>query len=294
MRLSDLVSSGNFIKIVELFPPGLPSPDSMTESQRFDISLRFERLVEAVSELEAVADAFSLPELKDGLRIHLNTIAIATELKKRTGSDIIPTITLRDSNKQSILGLITYGIFAGLENLQIVRGDPYSEPLPKNVYDFSKVSDLVLAVRKIESHSSTGDSLCVLAPLNVTNLKERAYIDVIRKRAASGVDLFVTESLFERVETHLARISKLRGMGVKTPIIHSIFPFRDYSDALTCIKKFGWKVSREELRGLKSGRGYGIKAARKRYLDLLDRQDEVEGVCISTRGNPELVKQITS
>ncbi len=267
----------------------------MTESQRFDISLRFERLVETVSDLEAIADAFSLPELKDGIRIHLNTIAIAIELKRRTGSDIIPTVTLRDSNKQSILGLISYGIFAGLENLQIVRGDPYTSSLPKNVYDFSKVSDLVSAVRKIESHSTGGDRLCILAPINVTNLKDKTYVATIRNRALSGVDIFVTESLFEDIDRHLGRISKLRKSGVKTPVIHNIFPFRDYQDALTCVTKFGWKVSSEELNGLKThGHDYGLKIARKRYFDLLDRKHEVDGVCISTRGNPELVKQITA
>lgn len=290
-----MVSSGNFVKIVELFPPGLPSPDSMKAEQHFDIALRYERLVETVSELGAVADAFSLPELRDGIRIHLNSIAVAVELKRRTGSDVIPTVTLRDANKQGILGLISYGIFAGLENIQIVRGDPYTDTLPKNVYDFSKVSDLVSVVRTIESHSSGGDKLCILAPINVANLKDRTYIDTLRKRASSGVDLFVTESLFEDVDKHLGKISKLRALGVKTPIIHNIFPFRDYQDASTCINKFGWKVSREELRGLKTnGRDYGIKVARKRYFDLLDRRNEVEGVCVSTRGNPELVNLITS
>ena len=82
---------------------------------------------------------------------------------------------------------------------------------------------------------------------------------------------------------------------MNTPVIHNIFPFRDYQDALNCINKFGWKGSREELRGLKTnGRDHGMKVARKRYFDLLDRRKEVDGVCISTRGNPELVKQITA
>lgn len=293
MRLSELLSSGNFAKIVELFPPGLPSPETMIESQRFDISLRFERLVQEIFELEAVADAFSLPELKDGVRIHLNTIALASELEKRTGSDVIPTMTLRDSNKQGILGLISYAIFAGIENLQVVRGDPYGDSLPKNVYDFSKVSDLVTAIRKIESHSSTGEKMCILAPINMTKTNNQGYVETIKKRALSGVDIFVTDSFFEDTDKHLSRISKLRRSGIETPIIHNIFPFRDYKDAIVTIRKFGWKVPREELHGLKTrGPDYGLKMARKRYYDLLDRQSEANGVCISTRGNPELVKLI--
>jgi len=288
---------GNFARIVELFPPGLPSPDSMKEAQRFDLSLRFERLVQSISELEAVADAFSLPELRDGIRIHLNTIAVASELKKRTGCDIIPTITLRDANKQSILGLISYAIFAGLENLQIVRGDPYLDEstVPKNVYDISKVSKLVSLVRKIEAHSSNTYALCILAPINMMNLNNHKYLKTIKERQESGVDLFVAESFFEDTEKYLDRVVKLRKNGVIAPLIHSIFPFRDYEDAVACRRKFGWKISNIELHGLKTkGPNYGLDVARKRYYDLLDRRDIAEGVCISTRGNPELVRLITS
>lgn len=269
----------------------------MKESQRFDLTLRFERLVESVTELETLADAFSLPELKDGIRIHLNTVAVASELKKRTGSDIIPTVTLRDANKQSILGMISYAIFAGLENLQIVRGDPYFDDsaVPKNVYDISKVSRLVTLVRKIESHSASSDRMCILAPINMMILNDRKYMNTVRDRQASGVDILVTESLFEKIDKYLDRIVKLRKSGIKIPLIHNIFAFRDYEDAVACKQKFGWQISDEELHGLKTkGPRYGLDAARKRYYDLLDRRDIVEGVCISTRGNPELVRQITS
>ncbi len=297
MRVSETISSGNFARVIELFPPGLPSPESMKDSQKFDLSLRFERLVQSVTELETLADAFSLPELKDGIRIHLNTIAIASELKKRTGSDVIPTVTLRDSNKQNILGLISYAFFAELENLQIVRGDPYEEQnnVPKNVYDISKVSQLVALVRKMESHSSNSDAVCILAPINIFNLDDAAYLKTIKERESSGVDLFVTESFFEETNKYLERIANLRKSGVKAPVIHSIFPFRDYDDAVACKEKFGWRISEEELHGLKNrGPKYGMEVARKRYYDLLDRRDMVEGVSISTRGNPELVRLITS
>ncbi len=297
MRLSETIHAGNFAKIVELFPPGLPSPESLKETQRFDLTLRFERLVESVTELEALADAFSLPELKDGIRIHLNTVAVASELKRRTGSDIIPTVTLRDANKQSILGMISYAIFAGLENLQIVRGDPYFDDstVPKNVYDISKVSRLVTLVRKIESHSTNSDRMCILAPINMMILNDQKYLKTVRDRQASGVDIFVTESLFERIDKYLDRVVKLRKNGVKIPLIHNVFAFRDYEDAIACKQKFGWLISDEELHGLKTrGPRFGLEAAKKRYYDLLDRRDIIEGVCISTRGNPELVRQITS
>ena len=116
--------------------------------------------------------------------------------------------------------MISYAIFAGLENLQIVRGDPYfdEEAVPKNVYDISKVSKLVSLVRKIESHSANSDTLCILAPINMMILNDRKYVKTIRERQDSGVDVFVTESLFEDTDKYLDRVVKLRKDGVKTPL----------------------------------------------------------------------------
>ncbi|MFI5420627.1 MAG: hypothetical protein ACHQ1H_06635, partial [Nitrososphaerales archaeon] len=77
--------------------------------------------------------------------------------------------------------------------------------------------------------------------------------------------------------------------------IHNIFPFRDYEDAISCIDKFGWKVSSEELHGLKTGGPkFGIEMARARYFGLLDEKDISQGACISTRGNADLIRQVVA
>ena len=280
-----------------MFPPGLPSPELMKDHQRFDISLRFQRLVDSLRELEALADAFSIPELKDTGRIHLSSVPVAVELKRATGSAVIPTITLRDSNRQGFIGLASFAIFSGLENLLLVRGDPYSgaENEPKNVYDFAKISSAVKRLRLLEAHLSGREKTCILAPLNLTKIGSSAYISTIRERESAGIDVFVTESLFEDTEKYLDRILKIRSLGVEAPIIHSIFPFRDYEDAVKCVQKFGWNVSERELHDLKTkGERAGVEMARERYFSLLDRKDVSQGVSISTRGDSELVRQIVS
>lgn len=283
---------------MEMFPPGLPSTEFMAKTQKYDLSLRFERLAESIGKLESLADAFLLPELKDTRRIHLNSIGIATELKKRTGNDIIPTITLRDSNRQSLLGTIAYGIYAGIENILLVRGDPYdskSEREPKNVYDFKKISSLVTAVRSLEEHLSSNGRLCIITPINLAKSKDKSYLEVLRKRQTSGVDLFLAEQMFEGINSYIKRIDSVRRAGISLPIIHNIFPLKDYDDAVSCIEKFGWTISSSELRTLKAkGAGFGLEMARKRYQWLLDRKDGAQGVCISTRGDPENARLITS
>jgi 5,10-methylenetetrahydrofolate reductase len=298
MRVSEIIDSGNFAKVVEIFPPGLPIPQNMKPQQKIDLNVRFESMVKSLGELEALADAFSLPELRDGSRIHLNSIGVAAELIRRTGSAVVPTITLRDSNRQNLLGTISFAIFSGVQNLQVVRGDPYdsvSKTEPKNVYDISKISSLVSIIRDLEAHLSNSEPLCILAPINLSKISGTGYFKMAKERELAGVDIFVTESLFEDTEVYLDRVSKLRVLGVKVPIIHNIFPFRDYEDAVSCINRFGWKVSSEELHGLKTGGPkFGVDMARARYFGLLDEKDISQGACISTRGNADLIRQIVS
>jgi len=294
LRVSDVINSGNFARIIEIFPPGLPAPGLIKAGRTIDLSVRFDRIIESIAELEAIADAFSLPELRDGTRIHLNSVSVATELKRRTTSSIIPTITLRDSNRQNLLGTVAFAIFAGVENIQIVRGDPYEyRDEPKNVYDYSKIASFVTTIRELESHLSNVQSTCLLAPVNLTRISEPNYVKIIRQRELAGVDIFVTESLFEETSVYLNRVRIARDSGIKIPIIHNIFPLKDYDDAVNCVEKFGWKISDVELHGLKTrGPNFGIETARNRYFGLLDRKEISQGACISTRGNTEVVRQI--
>ncbi len=282
---------------MEMFPPGLPTPELMNSSQSIDLSLRFDKLAESIDKLQSRADAFSLPELKDGDRIHLNSVGIATELKRRTGNDVIPTITLRDANRQNLLGSVAYAIYAGIENILLVRGDPYSEETgnPKNVYDLKKISSLVSSVRMLEEHLSNQVRLCVITPINLTKSRELGYLKTIKQRESSGVDIFLAEQMFENINTYVHRIQDIRRAGIKAPIIHNIFPLKSYEDAVKCIEKFGWTISQSELRDLKSGgSSIGLEMARKRYHSLIDRQDTIQGACISTRGDPETARLITS
>ncbi|MDA4112159.1 MAG: methylenetetrahydrofolate reductase [Thaumarchaeota archaeon] len=296
MRVSEIINSGSFARVIEIFPPGFPTPNNMKPGQKIDLSVRFETIVQNIADLEALSDAFSLPELRDDSRVHLNSVAVAAELIRRTGSAVIPTITLRDSNKQNLLGTISFAIFSGVENIQIVRGDPYaSHSESRNVYDISKISTLISIIRKLESHLLNLQKTCVFAPINLSKISIDSYFKMAKQREVSGVDIFVTESLFEDTNVYLRRVAELRDLGFRAPIIHNIFPFRDYEDAMACVKRFGWNVSAEELHGLKTkGPKFGVEMARKRYFGLVDRKEISQGACISSRGNADLIRQIVA
>jgi len=299
LRISDVTDSGDFVRLMELIPPSLPSPNHMSEKHTVDLSLRFDRMLQSINSLEALADGFCLPELKDSERIHLNSVCLAAELRRRTGSAIVPTLTLRDSNRQNILGTIAYAMFAGVENLLIVRGDPYQQSSgasPKNVYDIKRLDSIVSSIRKLESHlSNAKNRMTILSPINLSKIDDKKYLDTIKSRELAGVDLFLAESLFEDVKDHLEKVKNVRKAGVTLPIVHTIFPLQSYEDALNCVSKFGWNVSPTELEGLRQGGPeYGLAKARERYRDLLKHRDLAEGACISTRGDPERARLIAT
>jgi 5,10-methylenetetrahydrofolate reductase len=300
VRLSELVREANFIRIVEVFPPAFPKPKTGNgvSSRKFDLALRFEQLAEAIGRVESIADAFSIPELKDDQRVHLNSVGVASELKRRTGNDIIPTLTLRDSNVRNLLGSISFAIFAGLENMLLVRGDPFlgekngnGNLQSKNVYDYVKVSSLVSSVRNLEASISSEHPICILSPVNLFRSSHPKYINTLKERELAGVDLFIAEQMFDDLESYLGRIRTLRKSGVSKPIIHSLFPLKNYEDAVYCQEKFGWSIPKSEMEQLRiGGPGYGLEMARRRYRWLLDNSHLVEGVSISTRGNPEVAR----
>ena len=281
-----------------MFPPGLPSPDLINGSQKYDLAFRFEKLAESIDKLESLADAFSLPELRDAERVHLNSVGVAAELKRRTGNDIIPTITLRDSNRQNLLGSVAYAIYAGIENILLVRGDPYDGKVkwsPKNVYDMKKVSTLVSAVRRLEEHLSNQEKLCVISPINLAKSKSKRYLKTIKERQTSGVDIFFAEQMFENMDSYVQRIDAVRKAGIYSPIVHNIFPLKSYEDGVKCAEQFGWPISAGELHRLKTeGPGFGLEMARRRYHSLIERKDKAQGACISTRGDPEMARLVTS
>lgn len=297
MRVCDIAGSGSFVRLIELFPPSIPIPELADDSRKFDLSLRFERLLNSINSLESLADGFCLPELKDGQRIHLNSVGLAAELKKRTGAAVVPTLTLRDSNKQNILGTVAYALFAGIENILVVRGDPYQEgeaSPARNVYEMKNVASAVSSIRRLEAHLSHEENLCVVSPINLAKAGDLKYLEAIKSREFAGVDLFLAESLFEDLDTYFTRVEAVRKAGARLPIIHTVFPLRSYEDAVNCIQKFGWRIPEEELHILKSrGSEYGLEMARTRYHGLLDRKDSAQGACISTRGDAEMARLIT-
>lgn len=282
MRLKDLIERKGFVKIVELMPLNLEN----------HVKVRLKSLLNQARLLSKVSDALQLADIKGPKQI--NPVLTAVELKRLLNVETIPTIPLRDYNKRGFIGLALSALLWGLENLFIVRGDPYRGDeltYDSNVYGFKKVSEAVKEVSNLMKVA--GIRATLLAPIDLDKLASEEYRDVIKERAESGVDVFLTQPFFGNIDNMLEGLDLARSIGVDAYIVFNIFPLKSLEDALRCEARFGWKIPKRVKEGLKDG---GLKAAfkfaRNWYLSLLENR--VDGVYLSSRGDADLALRILS
>ncbi len=295
MRLTEITERRLFARTIELLPPGFDIADPNKEPT-LDMKAKFRQLVEKARIVEQWADAIHIADLRDSSRYRMNSVTTAVDLKHETGLETIPTIALRDYSKNVIYGLLFHALRHGIENFLLVRGDRYSEEEEQhstNVYDVNRVSQLVRLVKEVSSRS--GDKLCILGPINLNRRPRSEYLWLARERQDSGTDIFLSQPIFEEVETCLERVDKVRSYGIDRPIFHNIFPLKNYEDSLYCERRFGLKIPKRQKEKVRDGGAEeGLRMASERYHRLLENRKRVDGVYISSRGVAESVVKILS
>jgi 5,10-methylenetetrahydrofolate reductase len=289
MRITELTKRHSFVRLVEFFPPSVPAEPRAGEPA-VDLRARVQSLIEKARRVESASDAVIIAQPKDTSRYHLPSLPSAVEVKRSTGIEAIPTIPLRDYNRNALRGLVLYGLYAGLENFCIVRGDPFlpeEAGYSRNAFDLRRVSDAAGLVKGV-ANTVHNEGVCVLGPLDISGRLDEEYIEVVREREERGVDVFICQPFFGSVEEVLERVDRLRAAHVTRPIIHNVFPLMSEEDAIRMERKFGWQVSpqvKEVLR--EGGLQAGLRLARDRYYSFLDNRGEVDGVYISSRGHAD-------
>jgi homocysteine S-methyltransferase len=251
------------------------------------------RLVMTMDSFSRYADAFNVVDLRDEGRWHLGTVLTAVELKRQTGLETIPVLTLRDSNLPSLMGSVAYAVYGGIQNIALVRGDPYpSSSETPNVYQLRKVSSFVRGVRSLLTRFPQA-SCDVLAPISLNRGLSKAYVRTLIERQNAGTDLFLSDPAFGNVEKYLSKVKQVRREGVTAPILHNIFPLRDENDILFCKSRFGWDIPAEEIDVVKDGGIDGsLQYCRRKIEDFSKVPDLVDGLYISSRGRFEYFQKM--
>ncbi len=283
--LHKLLARTKFLQTVELWPPEIPTGRLRSGPGEFG------RLCERVEALGEHFDAFHVVDLRIPSRTFLDSVVTAVQLKGRLRRlELAPTLSARDRNKKSLEEAISSALFFGIENLILVRGDPFPPGgrVSRNVYDLKRVSDMVRLVRSMQAKMAV-DGLCVLTPIDLTRIGDPKYLQVVRERERSTSDVFLSKTFVGAPEDYLPLLDLLRSEGVRSPVLHNVFPFFSYDDAVTMSERFGLRMPKGALERLKaSGLKAGLMMASEFRDALKSNRGKVNGVYISSRGRPEL------
>ncbi len=289
--LKRLLGSTDFLQTVELWPPGFssaPEPRSL--------EYQFSWLCERLEILGEYFDAFHVADLNTPSRRYLDSVLTAVQLKQRfQWLELAPTVCSRDRNRKALEEAVSSALFFGMDNLILVRGDPLPsgpKDAPRNVYDVPGVSGLVRLAREVQG-SVGAEHLCLLTPIDLTRIEDEKYLEVIRGRERATSDVFLSQIFAGEPEDYLLLIDRLRSEGIRSPVLHNVFPFLSFNDAAKLSRRFGFKVSSAVLSELKaSGASAGIRNASKFRDALASNRGKVNGVFISSRGEPELALRL--
>ena len=287
VSVSRLLANSEFLQTVELWPPGFS-----TDGPPQNLERQFSWLAERVEILGRYFDAFQIADLKRPRRSYVDSVTTASRLREKfKWAEAIPTISARDRNRKALREGVASALFSGMENLILVWGDkflPSEEGESSNVYDVEGLAGLIRLAREVQSKTEAGE-LSILTPIDMARLGDDSYLEIVKGREAASSNVFLAQIFLGDPEEYLRLLKRLRREGVKSPVLHNVFPLLGYEDAVDISKRFGLSVSDSLLKELKEGGApAGMKFATKFREALYAERKETQGVYVSSRGEPEL------
>jgi methylenetetrahydrofolate reductase (NADPH) len=238
---------------VEFFPP----KDDAGEA----------RLWEASSALETIAPDFISVTYGAGGSTRDRTIAITTEITKRTGRGTVAHLTCVGSTKEELIKILSQYKGAGIKSILALRGDPVGGPAANWVTTdggFDHADQLVeLAI------SQGGFDVGVAAfpdghPASAGNSEKD--IDVLIRKEQLGATFATTQFFFESSKWETL-VSKLEARGSKLPVIAGILPITNVKQ-LHRMAELGGTPIPEKISKLFNGIAEDPDAVRKAGAEL--------------------------
>jgi len=291
LRIDELIKRYRFVRLVEVTPPRYRFDVALTLRQ---MQIRTHSWMEMVRSLGLYCDGIAIADLKETQACHLPPYLLAKEVKKEMGIEVMPSLTLRDYSKGALINMVVGCITMGITNLLIVRGDPHrqGEMLSGDLYGFSRVAEALKIIRSLVGGAQE-NTLCIATSLDHNLVRDNRYVSMLRERDPL-VDLYIDQPFFRAPEDYLEIIDVIRSLGITKPILHSIFPLLDEEDMKRAVTNFGWKISEEERNQISKGQEAAVRIAAQKFEYLFSNRKKVDGVYISSRNRPELVRLIIS
>lgn len=180
----DKLNSGKFPLVVELDPPTNTVMDKVMHCA--------EVCKENNIDLVTVADS---PMSK----VRVDSIVIASKIKRELDIDVMPHICCRDKNINAIRSSVLAANIEGIRNILAVTGDPVSgaeEIKAKSVFNLNSFR-LIELIAEMNKEVFNGDEISIGGALNLNALNKNSEVSRMNKKVSNGASFFLTQPIFE-------------------------------------------------------------------------------------------------
>ncbi len=280
MKIIDIIRSKPVTLSFEVFPPKTDD--------------RYDTVARAVAALSFLAPDYMSVTYGAGGGTSKNTVRIATDIEKLHHTTALAHLTCLSSTKQDIQSILGELRENGIHNVLALRGDPpkpdSGAPIP---HDYRYAYELVSDIRAF------GD-FCIGAACHPEGHPDRVGpgedIRCLREKVDRGVDFLVTQFFFDNQKFY-DFAARLRGAGIKVPIIVGVMPVTSVQSLERMIAISGTSVT-PRMQTLLSRWGddpeamaqAGILHASEQILDLVS--NGFGGIHIYTMNKPRIASAI--
>jgi len=209
------LNSGKFPLVVELDPPTNTVMDKVMHCAKV--------CKENNIDLVTVADS---PMSK----VRVDSIVIASKIKREVSIDVMPHICCRDKNINAIRSSVLAANIEGIRNILAVTGDPVSgaeEIKAKSVFNLNSFR-LIELISEMNKEVFNGDEISIGGALNLNALNKNSEISRMDKKISNGASFFLTQPIFE--DETIEFLSKFKKQN-NAKILGGIMPLVSYRNA---------------------------------------------------------------
>lgn len=179
-------TTGHTIFLCDFSPPRAGDPQLLEEAAALDV--------------EFISIGYN-----PGRSVRADSAMLAAAIKQRVGKEVMFTLATRDMNKLALQSHLLGAQLLGLENVMVVRGDPFSErdlALAKEVGDF-KPTELIAAIAAMNqgldyrgTRLPAGTDFCIGASADLgRGIEKEARL--VRRKVQAGAHFLVTQPIFD-------------------------------------------------------------------------------------------------
>ena len=166
-------------------------------------------------------------------RARIDSVAVASRLKRTTGMEVIPHLTCRDKNINAIKSTLLAAHMEGIRHILAVTGDPVSETdrgTIKGVFNLNSAG-LCSFITDMNDEIFNSDPFVCGCAFNVNAFNIEQEIHKLEKKIKSGAAFILTQPVFsEKSKEALKMLAFARNNNIK--IIAGILPPVSYKNAM--------------------------------------------------------------